>query len=83
MAEEEYPKGQIRSIMTSLVLSPGSIWSVDALPLYTSTFRSRLLQRTVFTDHQAEAVFLSKTEGVARVSGWLPTVIYRCIGILL
>ena len=34
VAEEEYPTGQIRSIMTSLVLSP-DIWSVDALSLYT------------------------------------------------
>ncbi len=63
VAEEEFPKGQIRSIMTSLVLSP-DIWSVDALSLYTSTFRSRPLQRTVFTDHRAERLsFFPKLKG--------------------
>ena len=79
VAEEEYPKGQIRSIMTSLVLSP-DIWSVDALSLFTSTFISRPIQRAVLTDHRAEAGFLSKTEGVTRLSGWLPTVIHKCVG---
>ena len=79
VAEEEYPTGQIRSIMTSLVLSP-DIWSVDALSLYTSTFISRPIQRAVLTDHRAEAGFLSKTEGVTRLSGWLPTGLHKCVG---
>ena len=79
VAEEEYPTGQIRSIMTSLVHSP-DIWSVDALSLFTSTFISRPIQRAVLTDHRAEAGFLSKTEGVTRLSGWLPTVIHKCVG---
>jgi hypothetical protein len=82
VAEEEYPEGQIRSIMTSLVLSP-DMWSVDALSLFTSTFISRPIQRAVLTDHRAEAGFLAKTEGIARLSGWLPTKTYRCVGILL
>ena len=82
VAEEEYPKGPIRSIMTSLVILP-EIWSVDALSLFTSTFISRPIQRTVLTDHRAEAGFLAKTEGIARLSGWLPTKTYRCVGILL
>jgi hypothetical protein len=82
VAEEEYPEGQIRSIMTSLTSSP-EMWSVDALSLFTSTFISQPIQRTVLTDHRAEAGFLAKTEGIARLSGWLPTKIYRCVGILL
>jgi len=82
VAEEEYPEGQIRSIMTSLVILP-EIWSVEALSLFTSTFISRPIQRTVLIDHRAEAGFLAKTEGIARLSGWLPTKTYRCVGILL
>ena len=81
VAEEEYPEG-IRSIMTSLVILP-EILRVEALSLFTSTFITRPIQRTVLTDHRAEAGFLAKTEGIARLSGWLPTKTYRCVGILL
>ena len=75
--EEEYAVGQIRPIMTSLLLS--DTWSPDALSLFTSTIPSRPIPRTALTDHRPDAKFICATQGVKEVTGWLPTAVYRCV----